>query len=73
MPRPAYVWLTYRQAADHSGWSVRYLQNLVSAGKIPVYGRRTVRRFRQDMLDLFLTNPDMAMRKFHAERNQAWP
>ena len=28
-----------------------------------------VRRFRRDMLDLFLTDPDAAMRSFHAERN----
>ena len=44
-------------------------RNLVSAGQIPVYGKPRVRRFRRDMLDLFLTNPDAAMRKFRAERN----
>ena len=63
------TWLTYTQAAAHTGWSVRYLRNLVSAGRIPVYGRLRVRRFRRDMLDLFLTNPDAAMRKFRLERN----
>ena len=26
-------WLTYAQAARYTGWSVRYLRNLVSAGK----------------------------------------
>jgi excisionase family DNA binding protein len=62
-------WLTYRQAATYCGWSVPYLRNLVSAGQIPVYGRLRVRRFRRDMLDLFLTNPDAAMRQFRAERN----
>lgn len=62
-------WLTYEQAADYTGWSVRHLRNLVSAGRIPVYGRPRVRRFRRDMLDLFLTNPDMAMRKFLLERD----
>jgi len=64
-------WLTYAQAASYTGWSVAYLQNLVSAGRIPVYGRPRVRRFRRDMLDVFLTNPDMAMRKFRAEKERA--
>lgn len=63
-------WLTYTQAATYTGWSIPHLRNLVSSGRIPVYGRPRVRRFRRDMLDLFLTNPDMAMRKFLSERNQ---
>ncbi len=63
-------WLTYAQAASYTGWSVRHLRNLVSAGQIPVYGRPRVRRFRRDMLDLYLTNPDTAMRKFLSERNR---
>jgi hypothetical protein len=42
---------------------------LVCAGQIPVYGKPRVRRFRRDMLDLFLTDPDAAMRSFRAERN----
>ena len=63
------LWLTYREAADYCGWSVAHLRNLVSAGQVPVYGRPRVRRFRRDMLDMFLTNPDAAMRKFRAERN----
>jgi len=54
------------------GWSVRHLRNLVSAGQIPVYGRPRVRRFRRDMLDLYLTNPDMAMRTFLAERTEPY-
>jgi excisionase family DNA binding protein len=62
-------WLTYRQAASYCGRSVTYLRNLVSAGQIPVYGKPRVRRFRRDMLDLFLTDPDAAMRSFRAERN----
>ena len=62
-------WLTYQQASIYTGWSVEYLRNLVSAGQIPVYGKLRVRRFRRDMLDLFLTNPDAAMRKFRLERN----
>jgi len=61
--------LTYRQASIYTGWSVEYLRNLVSAGQIPVYGKLRVRRFRRDMLDLFLTNPDAAMRKFRLERD----
>jgi len=66
---PDMKWLTYKDAANYTGWTVEYLRNLVSAGEIPVYGRLRVRRFRQDMLDMFLTNPDAAMRKFHLERN----
>ena len=66
------TWLTYTQAASYTGWSVRYLRNLVSAGRIPVYGRLRVRRFRRDMLDLFLTNPDAAMRTFWSERNEPY-
>ena len=69
--RDAGTWLTYAQAARHTGWSIRHLRNLVSGGRIPVYGRPRVRRFRRDMLDLFLTNPDMAMRKFRAEKEPA--
>ena len=68
---PTTPWLTYAEAAGYTGWSVGYLQNLVSAGKIPVYGRPRSRRFRRDMLDLYLTNPDMAMRKFRAEKERA--
>ena len=63
------AWLTYRQAAEYTGWSVRYLRNLVSADQIPVYGISRSRRFRRDMLDYFLTNRDAAMRKFRLERN----
>ena len=69
--RPPTPWLTYAESAAYTGWSVGYLQNLVSAGKIPVYGRPRSRRFRRDMLDLYLTNPDMAMRKFRAEKERA--
>ena len=64
------TWLTYAEASVYTGWSVGHLRNLVSAGQIPVYGRPRVRRFRRDMLDLYLTNPDMAMRAFLAERKQ---
>ena len=65
----AMKWLTYQQAAIYTGWTVNYLRNLVSAGQIPVFGKQRTRRFRRDMLDLFLTNPDAAMRKFRQERN----
>lgn len=64
-----FVWMTYAQAAAYTGWSIAYLRNLVSAGSIPVYGKPRVRRFRQDMLDLFLADPDVAMRKFFKERD----
>ena len=63
-------WLTYQEAADYLRLSVTYLRNLVSARKIPVYGTHRRRRFRRDMLDLYLTNQDMAMRKFRLERNK---
>jgi hypothetical protein len=66
---PPRCWMTYRAAACYCGWSVAYLRNLVSAGQIPVYGKPRVRRFRRDMLDFFLTDPDAAMRRFRAERN----
>ena len=64
------VWMRYQDAADYIGVSVGHLRNLVSAGQIPVYGGSRRRRFRRDMLDAFLTNPGMAMRKFHAERKR---
>lgn len=63
------IWLTYAEAAAYTRWSVAHLRNLVSAGQIPVYGKPRVRRFRRDMLDSFLTDPDAAMRRFRAERN----
>lgn len=66
----AATWLTYAQAASYTGWSVGHLRNLVSAGQIPVYGRSRVRRFRRDMLDLYVTDPDAAMRKFRLERKR---
>ena len=62
------TWLTYAQAAEHTGYTVRSLQNLVCSGRIPVYGKPRSRRFRRDMLDAWLTNPDMAMRRFAEER-----
>lgn len=65
---PGATWLTYTEAASYTGWSVGHLRNLVSAGRIPVYGRPRVRRFRRDMLDLYLTSPDVAMREFRSER-----
>jgi excisionase family DNA binding protein len=61
--------MTYKQAAVYTGWSVRYLTNLVNADEIPVWGRPRSRRFRKEWLDLFVTNRDLAMRKFRAERD----
>ena len=63
-------WMTYAQTAAYTGWSVRYLRNLVSAGTIPVYGQPRSRRFRRDMVDLYLTDRDAAMRKFRLERSK---
>jgi excisionase family DNA binding protein len=62
-------WLTYQQASRYTGWTVAYLRNLVSAGQIPVYGKSRTRRFRRDMLDMYLTDPDAAMRRFRLERD----
>jgi excisionase family DNA binding protein len=70
-PERGATWLTYEQAARYAGWSVGHLRNLVSAGQIPVYGIRRRRRFRRDMLDTYLTDPDMAMRRFSAEGNSS--
>lgn len=64
-------WMMYPEAARYCGWSVKYLRNLVSGGQIPVYGPPRRRRFRRDMLDLFLTDPDAAMRKFRLEQQCA--
>jgi excisionase family DNA binding protein len=63
-------WLTYAEAARYCGWTVEHLRNLVSAGQVPVYGRPRMRRFRRDMLDQYLADPDVAMRRFRAERNR---
>lgn len=67
-PKPTGPWLTYEEAAAYTGWSVGHLRNLVSAGQIPVYGHPRSRRFRRDMVDLYLTDRDVAMRLFHQER-----
>ena len=64
---PVPWWMKYAEAAAYTGYEVRTLRNLVSAGLIPVYGPPRSRRFRRDMLDSWLTNRDAAMRKFHNE------
>jgi hypothetical protein len=69
VPGPPSPWLTYGGAAAYCSWTVGHLRNLVSAGQIPVYGKLRMRRFRRDMLDLYLTDPDAALRKFRSERN----
>jgi hypothetical protein len=66
---PPSPWLNYQAAAVYCSWTVGHLRNLVSAGRIPVYGKPRMRRFHRDMLDLFLTDPDAALRKFRSERN----
>ena len=60
-------WLNYEEAAAYTRKAVSTLQHLVSAKQIPVYGRRRARLFRRDMLDLWLANPDLAMRKWRLE------
>jgi excisionase family DNA binding protein len=64
-------WMRYPEAAEYTGYSVGHLRNLVSANQIPVYGAPRSRRFRADMLDLFLEDPDAALRKFRLERKHA--
>lgn len=64
-------WLTYAEAAVYCSFSVGHLRNLVSADAIPVYGPRHRRRFRVDMLDLYLADPNAAMRKFRLEQRCA--
>lgn len=61
-------WLDYAEAAFYVGRSVGHLRNLVSADAIPHYGKPRSRRFRRDVLDLWLTDRDAAMRKFRLER-----
>lgn len=65
-------WLTYESAAEYTSLAVSTLHSLVSARQIPVYGSRRMRRFRKDMLDMWLTNRDLAMRKWAEERRQKW-
>lgn len=62
------IWLNYEEAARRCRWSVAYLRNLVSAGRVPVYGPPRKRRFRADMLDLYLQDPAASMRKFQKEK-----
>lgn len=54
-------WLRYEEAAEYIGWSVGHLRNVVSQGKIPVYGPPYHRRFRADTLDLFIENREKAL------------
>lgn len=63
-------WMSYAEASEYTGWSVGHLRNLVSAARIPVYGTFRSRKFRRDMLDAYLMNPDAALRKFLQERKQ---
>ncbi|MBN2715311.1 MAG: helix-turn-helix domain-containing protein [Deltaproteobacteria bacterium] len=66
------IWFTYEEAAKYCRWSKEYLRNLVCNGKIPVYGPPRRRRFRKDMLDLYIVAPNVAMRKFMEERRSAY-
>lgn len=60
-------WLNYAEAAQYTRKAVNTLQHLVSARQIPFYGSKRARVFRKDMLDLWLANPDLAMRKWEQE------
>ena len=61
-------WLTYREASRRSGWSVESLRRLVSQGQIPVFGPPRMRRFRMDLLDLYVVDREAAMRRFRGEK-----
>ena len=61
-------WLTYEEAADYCRLSKKRFYNLVCSGEVPVYGKPHRRRFRRDVLDLWLSDPAAAMRKFRLER-----
>jgi len=60
--------LDYRELVVYSGYSIRYLRNLVSADAIPVVGPPGARRFPRDLIDYWLTDREAAMRKFRQER-----
>jgi excisionase family DNA binding protein len=65
-------WLDYREAAAYTRLAVGTLQCLVSARQIPVYGSRRCRRFRREMLDLWLRDRKLAMRKWEEELKRTW-
>lgn len=60
-------WLNYEEAASYIRVALSTLQHHVSARQIPVYGTRRARKFRRDMLDLWLVNKPLALRKWHEE------
>lgn len=60
-------WLNYAEAAEYTRKAVSTIQHLVSARQIPFYGSRRARVFRRDMLDLWLANPSLAIRKWELE------
>lgn len=71
--RAATPWLTYRTAAAYLSLAESTLKGMVSSGEIPVYGSRRMRRFRADMLDLWLTDRDLAMRRWREEVERGRP
>lgn len=65
-------WLTYDEAAQYTRLAPSTLHTLVSARQIPVYGSRRMRRFRRDMLDMWLVDRGSAMRKWAEETRKTW-
>jgi excisionase family DNA binding protein len=65
-------WLTYEQAAQYLSLTQATLRGLVSARQIPVYGSPRFRRFRADMLDLWVRDRANAMRKWTEEKRKTW-
>jgi excisionase family DNA binding protein len=66
-------WLTYKTAAAYLTLAEATLRSMVSAQRIPVYGGPRMRRFRVDMLDLWLTDRDLALRKWREEVSRGRP
>lgn len=66
-------WLTYKTAAAYLSLKESTLKGMVSAQEIPFYGSRRFRRFRADMLDLWVTDRDLAMRKWRMEVESGRP
>ena len=73
MSQPASPWLTYKSASDYLSLAESTLKTLVSSEQIPVYGSRRMRRFRIDMLDLWVTDRDLAIRKWREEVQSGRP
>lgn len=66
-------WLTYDEAAQYTRLQPSTLRAMVSAGQIPVYGSRRCRRFRREMLDLWMNDRELSLRKWREELRRGRP